>query len=77
MAQFEAQNATTLTASIRRRLVYYLPTIAIAVGVILLWEFVVLIFISSNSSCPSPPPSSPNSCCKSTCGWRRTNAPSL
>jgi len=54
MAQFEAQTTTTLTASIRRRLVYYLPTIAIAVGVILLWEFIVLIFNIQQFLLPKP-----------------------
>jgi len=54
MAQFEAQTTTTLTASIRRRLVYYLPTIAIAIGVILLWEFIVLIFNIQQFLLPKP-----------------------
>ncbi len=54
MAQAEARAAATLTANLRRRLTYYSPTIAIAVGVILLWEFIVLIFDIQQFLLPKP-----------------------
>ncbi len=54
MAPAEAQTSTTLTASIRRRIVYYFPTIAIAVAVILLWEFIVLVFNIQQFLLPKP-----------------------
>lgn len=54
MAQAKARAAATLTAKIRRRLAYYFPTAAIAVGVILLWEFVVLVFDIQQFLLPKP-----------------------
>ena len=54
MAQAEARADATLTANLRRRLTYYFPTIAIAVGVILLWEFIVLIFDIQQFLLPKP-----------------------
>lgn len=41
-------------ARIRRRLVYYSPTIVIAVGVIALWEIIVLIFDIQQFLLPKP-----------------------
>ncbi len=54
MTLAEARAASTLRARFRRRLVYYLPTIAIAVGVILLWEFIVLSFDIQQFLLPKP-----------------------
>ncbi|MCY4063030.1 MAG: ABC transporter permease [Chloroflexi bacterium] len=54
MAPTELQRTTSLIASIRRRLTYYLPTIAIAVGVILLWEVIVVIFDIQQFLLPKP-----------------------
>ena len=54
MAQAKAQNATAVSAGIRHRIVYYFPTIAIAVGVILLWEFIVLVFNIQQFLLPKP-----------------------
>ena len=54
MAPAEAQSTATLMASIRRRLVFYFPTIAIAVGVILLWEVIVVIFNIQQFLLPKP-----------------------
>ncbi len=54
MVMAEARAAATLTANLRRRLTYYSPTIAIAVGVILLWEFIVLIFDIQQFLLPKP-----------------------
>jgi len=41
-------------SAISRRFAYYFPTIAIAVGVILLWEFIVLIFDIQQFLLPKP-----------------------
>lgn len=54
MALAEAPKGATLTANIRQRLAYYFPTIAIAVGVILLWELIVLIFNIQQFLLPKP-----------------------
>lgn len=54
MALAEAQRTTTLIVSIRRRLAFYFPTIAIAVGVILLWEVIVVIFNIQQFLLPKP-----------------------
>ena len=54
MAPAEAQRTTTLIASIRKRLAFYFPTIAIAVGVILLWEVIVVIFNIQQFLLPKP-----------------------
>ncbi len=54
MAPAEAQTTATLMASIRRRLAFYFPTIAIAVGVILLWEVIVVFFNIQQFLLPKP-----------------------
>ncbi len=54
MAGAKGQNATVFSAGLRRRIVYYFPTIAIAVAVILLWEFIVLIFNIQQFLLPKP-----------------------
>ncbi len=54
MTLADARAASTLSARFRRRLVYYLPTIAIAVGVILIWEFIVLSFDIQQFLLPKP-----------------------
>ncbi len=41
-------------SSIRQRLAWYFPTIAIAVGVIMLWEFLVVIFDIQQFLLPKP-----------------------
>ena len=54
MTQAEAHKTTSMTIGFRRRLVYYFPTIAIAVGVIVLWEFIVVIFNIQQFLLPKP-----------------------
>jgi len=54
MALADARTSATRAASVRRRLAYYFPTIAIAVGVILLWELIVLIFNIQQFLLPKP-----------------------
>ncbi|MCY3914673.1 MAG: ABC transporter permease [Chloroflexi bacterium] len=54
MAPAEAQRTTTLIASIRRRLAFYFPTIAIAAGVIVLWEVIVVVFNIQQFLLPKP-----------------------
>ena len=54
MATADSGQSETLRASLARRLVYYAPTIAIAVGVILLWEFTVLVFNIQQFLLPKP-----------------------
>ena len=54
MAQAKGQGGGMLSAAISSRLVYYLPTIAIAVAVILLWEFIVVIFNIQQFLLPKP-----------------------
>ena len=54
MAQASTIAARSRTAEIRRRLLYYFPTIAIAVAVILLWEFLVVIFNIQQFLLPKP-----------------------
>ena len=54
MALAEARTSANRAASVRRRLAYYFPTIAIAVGVILLWELIVLIFNIQQFLLPKP-----------------------
>ena len=54
MTRAEPQTSTKATASIRRRLAYYFPTIAIAVAVILTWEFIVLLFNIQQFLLPKP-----------------------
>lgn len=50
MALAEASKASTMS----RRLAYYFPTIAIAVGVILIWEIIVVIFDIKQFLLPKP-----------------------
>ena len=50
MALAEASKALTMS----RRLAYYFPTIAIAVGVILIWEIIVVIFDIKQFLLPKP-----------------------
>ena len=54
MAQANTMTAKSRTADIRRRLGYYFPTIAIAVAVILLWEFIVVLFNIQQFLLPKP-----------------------
>jgi len=54
MALADARKSATRVASVRRRLAYYFPTIAIAVAVILLWELIVLIFNIQQFLLPKP-----------------------
>lgn len=54
MAQANTMTAKSWTADIRRRVLYYFPTIAIAVAVILLWEFLVVIFNIQQFLLPKP-----------------------
>lgn len=54
MALAEAKTSKTLSANFRRRFGYYFPTIAIAVAVILLWEFLVVIFNIQQFLLPKP-----------------------
>ncbi len=44
----------TAAASLRRRLRWYLPTIAVAIGVILAWEFIVISFDIQQFLLPKP-----------------------
>lgn len=56
MALAERKNSQSppLPTRISRRLAYYFPTIAVAVGVILLWEFLVVIFDIQQFLLPKP-----------------------
>ncbi len=54
MTLADFQNGETLRARLVRRLVYYLPTIAIAVAVVLLWELTVLLFDIQQFLLPKP-----------------------
>ena len=45
---------TSAAAALSNRLRYYLPTVAVAVGVILFWEFLVLIFDIKQFILPKP-----------------------
>ena len=69
MAPAKAKTDISMSASIRGRVAYYLPTISVAVAVILLWEFIVIIFdIKTIFSCRSPQQFSPSTCTRSICG---------
>ena len=54
MAQAKARRARALSVGLRRRLLYYFPTIAIAIAVIALWEIIVLIFNIQQFLLPRP-----------------------
>lgn len=54
MALAESRASTTRAASVRRQFAYYMPTIAVAVGVILLWELIVLLFNIQQFLLPKP-----------------------
>lgn len=56
MALAERKNSQSppLPTRISRRLAYYFPTIAVAFGVILLWEFLVVIFDIQQFLLPKP-----------------------
>ena len=56
MALAERKNSQSppLPTRISRRLAYYFPTIAVAVGVILLWEFLVVVFDIQQFLLPKP-----------------------
>lgn len=54
MAWADAGNSTAFAAAIRSRFRYYFPTIGIAVGFILLWELIVVIFDIRQFLLPKP-----------------------
>ena len=54
MAPAKAKTDISMSASIRGRVAYYLPTISVAVAVILLWEFIVIIFDIKQFLLPKP-----------------------
>ena len=56
MALAEPKNSQSppLPTRISRRLAYYFPTIAVAAGVILLWEFLVVVFDIQQFLLPKP-----------------------
>lgn len=54
MTRAESRKSTNGAASVRRQLAFYFPTIAIAVGVIALWEVIVVIFDIQQFLLPKP-----------------------
>lgn len=53
-AKLRNDQSSYLPVRIRRRLAYYFPTIAVAFGVILLWEFLVVVFDIQQFLLPKP-----------------------
>lgn len=54
LAKRKNGRSPSLPTRISRRLAYYFPTIAVAVGVILLWEFLVVVFDIQQFLLPKP-----------------------
>lgn len=54
LAKRKIDQGPALSESVRRRLVYYLPTMLIAVGVVALWEVLVLVFDIQQFLLPKP-----------------------
>ena len=54
LAKAKNEGSSALPARISRRLAYYFPTIAVALGVILLWEFLVILFDIQQFLLPKP-----------------------
>ena len=53
-AKLKNDQSSYLPVRISRRLAYYFPTIAVAFGVILLWEFLVIVFDIQQFLLPKP-----------------------